>query len=83
MQLALLISISASPTSYGQIRKETELSNELEGFGQSSPLREATVQLHEMYVELRSAGFSKKEALHLVSKILSSAVIGGIEDIDR
>lgn len=69
--------------SCGQIRKETELSNELEGFGQSSPLREATVQLHEMYVELRSAGFSKKEALHLVSKILSSAVIGGIEDIDR
>jgi hypothetical protein len=36
-----------------------------------------------MYVELRAAGFSKKEALHLVSKILSSAVIGGIEDIDR
>ena len=83
MRLALLISTSASPTSYGQIRKVTELSNELEGFGQSSPLREATVQLHEMYVELRSAGFSKKEALHLVSKILSSAVIGGIEDIDR
>lgn len=77
MQLALLISISPSPTSYGQIRKETELSNELEGFGQSSPLREATVQLHEMYVELRAAGFSKREALHLVSKILTTSVVGG------
>ena len=63
--------------SYGQIRKETELSNELEGFGQSSPLREATVQLHEMYVELRAAGFSKREALHLVSKILTTSVVGG------
>jgi hypothetical protein len=53
------------------------LSNELEGFGQSSPLREATVQLHEMYVELRAAGFSKREALHLVSKILTTSVVGG------
>ena len=59
------------------------MSNELEEFGNSSPLREATVQLHEMYVELRSAGFSKKEALHLVSKILSSAVVGGFEDLDK
>ena len=59
------------------------MSNELEGFGQSSPLREATVQLHEMYVELRSAGFTKKEALNLVSKILTASVVGGIEDIDR
>ena len=59
------------------------MSDELEGFGESSPLREATVQLHEMYVELRSAGFNKKEALHLVSKILITSLFNGTEDIDR
>ena len=53
------------------------MSDELEEFGHSSPLREATVQLHEMYVELRAAGFSKREALHLVSKILTTSVVGG------
>jgi len=68
--------------SYGQTRKESAVSDELEEFNQS-PLREATVQLHEMYVELRSAGFNKKEALHLVSKILTTSLFTGIEDIDR
>jgi hypothetical protein len=68
--------------SYGQTRKESAVSDELEEFNQS-PLREATVQLHEMYVELRSAGFNKKDALHLVSKILTTSLFTGIEDIDR
>ena len=67
-------------TSFGQTKKETEVSDELDSFGQSSPLREATVQLHEMYVELRAAGFSKREALHLVSKILTTSVVGGIDE---
>jgi hypothetical protein len=58
------------------------VSDELEEFNQS-PLREATVQLHEMYVELRSAGFNKKDALHLVSKILTTSLFNGTEDIDR
>jgi hypothetical protein len=68
--------------SYGQIKRESVVSDELEEFNQS-PLREATVQLHEMYVELRSAGFTKKDALHLVSKILTTSLFTGIEDIDR
>jgi hypothetical protein len=68
--------------SYGQIKKESVVSDELEEFNQS-PLREATVQLHEMYVELRSAGFTKKDALHLVSKILTTSLFTGIEDTDR
>jgi hypothetical protein len=68
--------------SYGRIRKESVVSDELEEFNHS-PLREATVQLHEMYVELRSAGFTKKDALHLVSKILTTSLFTGIEDIDR
>ena len=68
--------------SYGQIKKESVVSDELEEFNQS-PLREATVQLHEMYVELRSAGFTKKDALHLVSKILTTSLFTGIEDLDK
>jgi hypothetical protein len=59
------------------------MSDELEEFGHSSPLREATVQLHEMYIELRSAGFNRKEALHLISKVLTASVIGGFEDLDK
>ena len=55
------------------------MSDELEEFSQS-PLREATVQLHEMYVELRSAGFTKKDALHLVSKILTTSLFTGIDE---
>ena len=55
------------------------MSNELEDFNQS-PLREATVQLHEMYVELRAAGFSKKEALNLVSKILTTSLFNGTDE---
>ena len=58
------------------------MSDELEGFDQS-PLREATVQLHEMYIELKSAGFTKKEALTLVSKILTTSLFTGIEDLDK
>jgi hypothetical protein len=63
----------------GQIRKENVVSKELEGFDQS-PLREATVQLHEMYIELRSSGFTKKEALHLVSKILTTSLFNGVDE---
>lgn len=55
------------------------MSDELEEFNQS-PLREATVQLHEMYIELRSSGFSKKEALHLVSKILTTSLFNGVDE---
>lgn len=35
-----------------------------------SPMKLAAVQLHEMFVELRAAGFSRYEALYLVAKLL-------------
>lgn len=44
-----------------------------------SPLRLAAFQLHEMYVELRNAGFTKSEALTLVGKIVANGV-GEIND---
>lgn len=36
-----------------------------------SPLKMAAMQLHEMYTNLREAGFSKREALYLVSKMMA------------
>ena len=38
-----------------------------------SPMREAAVQTHELYEELKRAGFSKREAMELVLGILKSA----------
>ncbi len=38
--------------------------------GDISPMREATVQLHEMYVELKAAGFSRAESMELLAKMM-------------
>jgi hypothetical protein len=38
-----------------------------------SPLREAAVQMHEMYVELKAAGFNRSEALELIVKTIGQA----------
>lgn len=47
-----------------------------------SPLRLAALQLHEMYVELRRAGFSKSEALILVGRIVANGVSDTLENQD-
>jgi len=39
-----------------------------------SPLREAAVQLHELYSELKAAGFSRTESMELVTKMLLSTM---------
>lgn len=41
-----------------------------------SPLAMASLQMHEMFVELRKAGFNRQEALYIVVKM---AVGGGDE----
>lgn len=56
------------------------MSDELEEFN-SSPLREATLQLHEMFEELKRAGFSRKEALSLVGRVLAASVTEGMGDL--
>lgn len=38
-----------------------------------SPLREGAVQMHELYEELKRAGFSRREALDLIAR---SIVLG-------
>lgn len=37
-----------------------------------SPLRMACLQMHEMYLELQRAGFTKREALKMVTALLVS-----------
>lgn len=44
-----------------------------------TPMKLAAAQLHEMYAELRKAGFARKEALYLVGKLLTS----GMNDSDE
>jgi len=45
-----------------------------------SPLRSVAVQMHEIFSEFRRAGFSRKEALELVAKILTGTVGSMIEE---
>lgn len=37
-----------------------------------SPMKVACIQLHEMYLELQAAGFTKREALKMVTSLLLS-----------
>lgn len=45
-----------------------------------SPLRSMAVQMHEIYAEFKRAGFSRKEALELVAKMMTSTVTATIEE---
>ena len=44
----------------------------------SSPMKDAAVSMHELYETLKEAGFSRREALELVSKVMTSAVSDAI-----
>lgn len=46
----------------------------------ASPLRQSAIMAHEMYTEFKKAGFSKREALELVSRMISGAVSAGLEE---
>jgi hypothetical protein len=45
-----------------------------------SELKIAAIQLHEMYMEFRAAGFTRKEGLHLVALIV---IEGSARDSDE
>jgi|LakMenEpi03Aug12_release.lakeMendotaPanAssembly.Ray.scaffolds.fasta_scaffold2340738_2 hypothetical protein len=54
-------------------------------FDYSSPMQEAAVAMHEMYETLKRAGFSRREALELVAKMMTSSiaeVLGNSDDDD-
>lgn len=43
-------------------------------FEQGSPLRDAATSMHELYITLKEAGFSRRDALELVSRIMMGAI---------
>lgn len=47
-----------------------------------SPLREAAVQIHEIYEEFKKAGFSRKEALQLTQNMVSTMFSQGMNSDD-
>lgn len=59
-----------------------KLKQELEQLYES-PMKAAMVQLHEMYMELKDAGFTRKEAMYMISRLFNSMVIGGVDPDKR
>lgn len=51
--------------------------------GEISPLREAAVQMHEMYLELKAAGFSRSEAMELIARTIGNATVEQINNEDN
>jgi len=45
-----------------------------------SPLREAALQMHEMYRELVRAGFTRRQAVTIVAHIMATGVHEGMEE---
>jgi hypothetical protein len=58
--------------------KKEEGLNE-EDFG-VSPLREAALQMHEMYSELVRAGFTRRQSVSIVAHILATGVHEGMDE---
>lgn len=55
-----------------------KLKRELEEMYES-PMKAAMVQLHEMYIELKAAGFTRREAMYMISRLFNGMVIGGVD----
>lgn len=53
--------------------------NDAGDFEFGSPLHDAAISVHEMYRTLKSAGFSRKESLDLVGKVLTAIVISAMD----
>jgi hypothetical protein len=49
----------------------------------SSPMKEAAVSMHEMYLTLREAGFSRRDALDLIAKMLIAGVAEAVIENDE
>ena len=57
--------------------KFKKLKNELES--QSSPMQLFMSQLHEMYVSLKKSGFTRREALFIISSLFNRMILGGMD----
>jgi pyrroline-5-carboxylate reductase len=61
------------------------MSKDEEQFDYTSPMQDAAVAMHEMYETLKRAGFTRREALELVAKMMTSSiaeVLGNSDDND-
>jgi hypothetical protein len=47
-----------------------------------SPLREAAIQMHEMYIELKHAGFTRGEAIELIARTVGTSAADSIQKND-
>jgi len=45
-----------------------------------SPLRAGAIQMHELYQELKNAGFTRREALDLIARSIVLGAGSAIED---
>ena len=62
--------------------KLNQLKKELES-AYSSPMQAVMAQLHEMYISLKRAGFTRREALLLVSRLFNEMTLGGMDPDKR
>jgi hypothetical protein len=46
-----------------------------EEYTYASPMEEAAISMHEVYVTLRRAGFARRDALELVAKMLINGMV--------
>lgn len=51
-------------------------------FSYSSPLMESAASMHELYVTLKEAGFSRRDALELIAKIMIGAMSDMAAQVD-
>jgi endonuclease III-like uncharacterized protein len=40
----------------------------------SSPMKQAAISMHELYTTLKDAGFSRKDAIELLAKIMAGTI---------
>lgn len=59
-----------------------KLKKELESV-YSSPMHAFMAQLHEMYISLKNAGFTRREAMYLISKLFNEMTLGGMDPDKR
>lgn len=43
-------------------------------FEEESPLAQAAVSMHELYITLKNAGFSRRDALELIGKVILGTI---------
>jgi hypothetical protein len=43
-------------------------------FDEQSPLKAAAVSMHELYITLKEAGFSRRDSIELIAKILTGTI---------